>query len=619
VAAGGTGGERSVIPWLDHRSALLVSIGASAYVGLLHGRLSRSGERASRWVGTWAGLSVAFACARLTQLEAREAGAAIWAARAYAACSPLLIWSLWRLVLEIAQQRPSRSERRLGDTVAFGCAALMLGTPWFVLPRIVPSVDLFGRPYLGVHGGPAMPLVGLALIVALVWCQRVLSRQGELARAERRLLFGTLAVYAGMGASTLASSLGWIPWAGLAEYGPLVVAIGASQLVSIRQRRLEQGLAAEVAARTRALRESESRYRSFFVNAPVGILSVDASGQLLDVNPNLLATIGSDAGSSPGDVIGDERSTSSGFADHLRRCLTTGETAGAEYEFESAGRAVTTRAVVSPRRDAAGRIVGALALVRDVTAQRQSERRLRQTEKMEAVGQLSAGIAHEINNPMAYVRANLGVLREEALSLRKEAQARGDTARERLGAIDAAIGRCLASVDRTVAIVRDLREFARSAHSEREPTDLRALLEQATRLALLQRRGDVGVDERLAELPSLWASPSQLRQAFLNLIAHALARTPDGGRIELASAVRAGRVEIGIRDAGPALPAERRLALFEPFGRAGLRDGGAGLALYIAQQIVRSHGGEVTVSGDAGCEVRVALPLEGERRPGRAG
>ncbi len=606
-----------MIPWLDHRSALLVSIGASAYVGLLHGRLSRSGERASRWVGAWAGVSVVFACARLAQLEAREPAAAIWAARVYAACSPLLIWSLWRLVHEIAQRLPRRFERAWGDALAFASALAMLATPWFVLPEVVASVDLFGRPYLGVPGGPAMPLVGLALVAALVWCGRVLSRQGELSRAERRLLFGTLATYAAMGASTLASSLGWIPWAGVAEYGPLVVAVGASQLVSIRQRRLEQSLEAQVAARARELRESESRYRSFFEHAPIGILSVDGAGQLLDVNPHLLATIGEGGGPAPGDVIGDERSTSSGFAEHLRRCLATGEQASAEYEFESHGRPVTTRAIVAPRRAADGRIVGALALVADVTAQRRSERRLRQTEKMEAVGQLSAGIAHEINNPMAYVRANLGVLREEASALRKDAAPGG----ARLDAIEAAIARCLASVDRTVAIVRDMREFARSARSEREACDLRALLEHATRLALLQRLGSVAVDEQHGELPPLVASPSQLRQAFLNLIAHALGRTPDGGRVELRSARVASGIEVSIRDHGPPLSPERRLALFEPFGRGGARDASTGLALYIAQQIVRSHGGDVLLHGEpeSGCRLVVALPLANDERPESGG
>lgn len=219
---------------------LVVAIGACAYLGVLQLWLGFRVPGPSRWVGAWAAFAVMFAGARLVQLDSAEAQTAILAARAYGACTPLLLWSLCRLVDSVSATQLNRRERRFAAAFSCGVSALMLFTPWFVGSTVQPSIDLSGLRYLGVPAGPAMPLVGLMIGVALVWSFRKLGTATELSRAEKRGFRLTLVLYAAMGVSSLASSLGLIATAGVAEYGPLGVSIAAGHLLAIRQRRLEE-------------------------------------------------------------------------------------------------------------------------------------------------------------------------------------------------------------------------------------------------------------------------------------------------------------------------------------------------------------------------------------------
>ena len=278
---------------ISSHSLLCIAIGASAYLGVLHLWLARGAPPSICWVGVWAAFSFAFAAARLVQMDTSDPDVAVAAARVYAATAPLLLWSVCRLVLSIVERPARRFEVGAANAVSFGCAALALATPWFVGAQTVPSVDSFGQTYLGVSGGPGMPILGLHNVLALAWSSRELYRSTHLEPAQRRWLLGSLSVYAAMGAVTFASSLGWLVSAGVAEAGPLVVVVGSSQLVVMRQRRLERDLQQQVAERTNALGASERRYRDLVQNAPIGILSLDSSGELLQANARLLAMLGS--------------------------------------------------------------------------------------------------------------------------------------------------------------------------------------------------------------------------------------------------------------------------------------------------------------------------------------
>ena len=161
------------------------------------------------------------------------------------------------------------------------------------------------------------------------------------------------------------------------------------------------------------------------------------------------------------------------------------------------------RVTVTPLRAASGEMTGALVLSEDVTERNELERGLRLAQKMEAVGQLAAGIAHEINTPMAYVRSNLRALHEDWSALRGEIRKNpeSETTAGLLAGAEELIDESLEGVERTIAIARDMREFAHSAGAAREPTDVNHELEACVRLASTQRPG-VRFTRSYAALPS---------------------------------------------------------------------------------------------------------------------
>ncbi len=601
----------------DFSAALLiVTIGACAYLGVQRLWLGLGNDSPSRWVGGWALFAVAFAGARLVQITTTSEQTAILAARVYCACSPLLAWSLCRLVHSLSAAKQRRSEVRLGRAASFASAALMLGTPWFVGSEVQPSFDLSGRSYLGVPAGPAMPLVGLQIAIALVWAWRKLSSATHLDSAEKRGFRATLTIYAAMGMSSLASSLGLISAAGVAEYGPLLVSLAAGHLLAIRQRRLEADLQQLVEERSSALTASEALYRDTIENAPIGMLSVDVRGRLEHANAKLLSVLGSTFAEFAGsfDLVNEQNARSSGFSAMLELALRTGEVLSKEFSFDSWwGRRLTTRTTVAPRRNAAGEVVGALAIVEDITERRAIEARLQQAQRMEAIGQLTAGVAHEINNPMAYVRSNLTMLREEIGALAKQADhdAEPPPTRARIAECAAVVGNCLGHVERTVSIVRDMREFSRSSRAEREPTDVNGLLESAVRLVSTRTDGLGEVSLQLAELPQVTIAPGQLRQVFLNLLMHAMKAAGPQGHVSASTSRAADELLVSVHDDGPMIQPAERARVFEPFAAS---RGGASepsLGLYISQQIVREHDGKIEVLSNSGHGTRfvVRLPI----------
>ncbi len=593
---------------------LVVSIGACAFLAVLQLWMGLRSEGPSRWAGAWATTAVVFAGARLAQLNATDADSAVLAARLYCACAPPLLWSLCRLVGSVTDAAWTPGKLRIAAAATCALAALMLSTDWFVSDGVEPCVDLSGDLYLGVPGGPALPLLGVLVGTALAWSFVQLRRSPDIAPRERRLLFGTLAVYAAMGASSIASALHWIPGAGVAEYGPLFVSLAAGHILAIRRRRLEASLSHAIAQRANALRESERLYGDVLDNAPVGFLSIDASGRLERANPKLLAMLGLTEAEFAGgfDVMNEENARGSGFSEMLARALQTGEKMSSDFEFTTWwGRRLATRTSVAPHRDAAGRVVGALAIVEDNTARRAIERELQRAQRMEAVGQLAAGIAHEINNPMAYVRSNLSVLGEDLAAIAKDLRARGAprVALACLTALDEQRVRSLESVQRTVGIVRDLREFSRTSRAEREPADVNALLENAVRLATARQHGGRIAEVALGEVPEIQAVPGQLQQVFLNLLLQARQAVGPSGRVTATTELAGDEIHVSIHDDGPPIPPEAHARLFDPFV-AGRGEGEPSLGLYMSEQIAREHGGGIDVRSDArGTAFVVRLPV----------
>jgi PAS domain S-box-containing protein len=593
-------------PLFTSQTPLLLAMGMSAYVGLLHLWHTRGLFGPHAWVALWSLFAVGFQAARLTQLHTRDPLVAVLAARCYAAMAPLLIASLCAFVQSLSG-RPTRRPRAcafLAVNVVLSLA--MMGTDWFVSTRTYPEQDWFGAGFFAVQVEPTMLVLPVYVFGALTWMVRPIRHSAELSPAERIALCSSLGLYAAMGVASVASSLDWITAPGVAEYGPVVLGICLSFLLVHRQRRLEDSLQSLVDARTAALAASESRSRGLIENAPIGIFACDRLGSVTMRNPRLHEIMGKPPGEDA--QLGGRVLTA------MRQCLTRGEVLTGEVRYTStSGRTADIRVVLAPLRGANGDVTGALGLVEDITERRTLEEGLRRSQKLESIGQLAAGIAHEINNPMAFVRTNLAVLREEWQALKKEIEdeSHAPAHQGRFAECESLIDESLEGIERTIAIARDMREFAHSGNDPRASVDVNGVVEGCVRVAGAHRKRPTRIEEHYGTLPPVWGSAGQLRQVFLNLIVNALDVVGAAGCIRIETALEGEQAVVRVRDDGPGILPEHRERLFDPFFTTKPAGEGTGLGLYISHQIVRGHGGEIAVASapGQGATFEVRLPL----------
>jgi signal transduction histidine kinase len=220
------------------------------------------------------------------------------------------------------------------------------------------------------------------------------------------------------------------------------------------------------------------------------------------------------------------------------------------------------------------------------------EDRLLHNERMAAIGQLAAGIAHELNNPIAIIRGYLKTMSPDEDS---------ETLREELAILDEEAGQCQRIAD-------DLLSYARAEQLSCDPLHMKAFLCETA------KRYEVGADaaavEVVADEAVVEADSARLRQVVLNLLNNAGQVSPKGSPVSVFGAVRGQAYQIEVVDEGPGIsPADTR-RIFEPFFSN--RKGGSGLGLAVCQGIVQAHGGtiEVGVARGGGAVFRLQLPLE---------
>jgi len=240
------------------------------------------------------------------------------------------------------------------------------------------------------------------------------------------------------------------------------------------------------------------------------------------------------------------------------------------------------------------------------------QERVQQTQKMEAVGQLAAGVAHEINNPMSYVRSNLHTLREEWQRMRTKLS---DEDEEHLSDFEELIDESLEGVERTIGIVRDVKEFSHNGKVDREHWEtalMGQLLDGALRVVATQAPAGVRIETSHTDESPCRCAPNQIRQVLVNLIVNAIQAVGESGCIVLSSGSDGKEVFARVEDNGPGMSAATRERLFEPFFTTKPVGEGTGLGLSVSYEIVRNHGGEILVSSEpgGGACFEVRLPVE---------
>ena len=240
---------------------------------------------------------------------------------------------------------------------------------------------------------------------------------------------------------------------------------------------------------------------------------------------------------------------------------------------------------------------------------REIQGQLMQSEKMRSLGQLVAGVAHELNNPIGFVHANLQLL-EGYVARLIEAQQRGDRAERVREAIHKLLLRSREGTQRVKAIVQDLRTFSRMDQAELGDADLNEEIERTLALMEPRFKGGIAVERDFGELPRVRCLPGQLNQVFMNLVMNACDALDGSGRIAVRTRATETGVALVFEDDGPGIPLEHRERIFEPFFTTKPVGKGTGLGLSISHGIVERHGGRMSLEcpPGGGTMFRIELP-----------
>jgi PAS domain S-box-containing protein len=353
------------------------------------------------------------------------------------------------------------------------------------------------------------------------------------------------------------------------------------------------------AATSQALRESEKRFRDLVDGAPDGV-AILRGPAVMFLNARAAKLLGL---TSPAQGTGrmitdflhpDDRERA---ATRIKKLLREGGLdERAEYRsIDGRGEEHTVEISSIPIEYQGGPAV--LAFARDVTERKRMETKLLEADRLTALGVLSAGVAHEINNPLAYVLLNLEYLKREL------PKAAADPSR--IESLMVRVQDACHGADRVASIVRDLRTFARGEDTARQPVSLEAVIESAVNIAYPELRTRARLERRYQTVPAVDGNAGRLEQVFMNLLLNAAQAFPDGSD-ENANSIRVSlraegtQVIAEVADNGPGIPHDLLGRIFDPFFTTKPVGVGTGLGLPICRGIVQTHGGEITVDSKPG-------------------
>lgn len=361
--------------------------------------------------------------------------------------------------------------------------------------------------------------------------------------------------------------------------------------------RWNEELQTAVEARTRELAQEKEKLAGVVAGMEGGLCLIDRDRRIVWANRALISEYGEGVvGPACTEVLGDG-----------------GPCAGCPLEDVFAGRGVRRRLVTRRRRggeqrvvqivaaplhDTAGEVTHVIELSIDVTESVRREEAVVRAERLSALGRLSAGVLHEVANPLAAIKTSLQTLLDGSKDEKR---------------VHRFAERAVAEVDRLTVFLRSFSTFARPRPPERSTVNLAAAARDAAALV----ESAIGARRLRLELTlnhgTVQADDGQVRQVLLNLLLNAIDTSPEGGRLALS--VRqtaldgAPAVAIEVADEGPGMDDDTRRRIFDPFFST--KPTGAGLGLSVVHQIVHDHGGRVEVESapGKGASFRVLLPV----------
>ncbi len=382
-----------------------------------------------------------------------------------------------------------------------------------------------------------------------------------------------------------------------------------------KMEQLEQAnrdLARQIAERTRAEEERE-RLATAMEQAAEAVLITDTEGTIQYVNPAFERM----SGFSRDNMLGQSvRLLKSGEQDAefyagMWKRLSQGEAwYGRITNRRKDGRLYTADVTISPLRDEQGGVTSYVGLLRDVTREVSLEAQLRHSQKLEAVGQLAGGVAHDLNNTLTVLFAGCDSIRQDVSSE---------------VAVSAALDVMESAMKQAAGITHSLLTFSRKVPAEKRPVSLCAVVKSAARILERTLPASIQLDVDASCHPAPWvdASETQLVQALLNLVINARDAMPDGGTLQVGvSRLPAGGTTpagaapddefacLTVSDSGSGMSDECQARILEPFFTTKERGRGTGLGLSIVHSIVADHGGSLEIESEVGVgsTFRIMLP-----------
>lgn len=371
--------------------------------------------------------------------------------------------------------------------------------------------------------------------------------------------------------------------------------------------RWSSSLKEEVENKTRELRKSESRYRSLIENANDIIYTVTRGGDITSINRAGCSFFRKDrediVGRNIGEICFNEDSA---FIQYMAidEVFTTGASRQLTYPVTIKGNDYWLSTNFSGLLDERGAVFAALGIARDITERKKMEEQMYNTEKLASIGTLAAGVAHEINNPLAIILGFTDLLIErtsqdsEFQEILKTVEKQGINAKR---------------------VVENLLSFTRfTEHKEEELAineNIEAVLAVVGNTLSLNK---VAIEREMPErLPMVKGDKGELQQVFLNIISNAISAMKGGGILTIVTrAVDVGRnIEIRICDTGCGIRKEHRKRIFDPLFTTKKVGEGTGLGLFVSYGIITKHGGTITFetkteeeSGETGTAFITTLP-----------
>jgi PAS domain S-box-containing protein len=337
-----------------------------------------------------------------------------------------------------------------------------------------------------------------------------------------------------------------------------------------------------------------------------GVIVANAAGVILDLNPAAEQILGRDAGAlrrrSLADALGEHARGGEGPAlrEALARLRASAQPVNAALSMGDDRYIQVSAACV---RDGGGEIAGQFAVLRDRTEEQRYERLIRQTQRLETVGTLAAGVAHEVNNPLAFIRSNLGQILRMGEMVDEHRDGPEAKLAEDLCDLREIAEETLDGITRIERIVSDMRLLSTPCERAFVSVDANQVVQDAIRLADLREDPRIDVKIELGDgLPLVQGSPQRLVQAILNLLVNArqaLEGAP-GGRIHVETSCDGDAVVILVRDSGPGIAEEIQERIFDPFFTTKSPHQGTGLGLAIAFDILSNHGGVLELGSRSG-------------------